>query len=429
MAFLHFVRKRNATALFGYALFIGMMAVGYYYNVTFVQLGLTDLGTRILGMSEAQVARDMAVLALVTCVTALAVGVSMQRLGWSSRFRVKLRLAWVVVLAQTGLTAVAHMVSSETGFLLWIVGASLALGVGVPSTFSLSVDLIPVHDRGLVAAAITALAYFAAPLLSTNWELATFQRQMVPIMVAGTVGLGILAWAPWPMMERLSSQHRHPAFGRGRFLEMDSWDSPRIRGHLLLLIVAMFGIYFVDSLGFLRMIDTPAYMLGAWQSPELMPRLVIAVAHVIGALIAGVLYTALDERTLFLWIFGIFALTHLMYSFHARFTPENVTTLSMPALYAIAVSLYTVVNFALWADISTSATISRNAAAGVALSGWTATFISTALAIRWQADGMSLARHLSIVDALAMVFFLGLAGLLFFAPGSTSTPPPAREGA
>ena len=124
---------------------------------------------------------------------------------------------------------------------------------------------------------------------------------------------------------------------------------------------------FVDSLGFLRLIFTPAYMQTAWKAPDPSPHLVIGGAHVLGALIAGALYTGLSERALFPWIFGIFALVNLMYLFDTRL-PGGDAPLAMPLLYAIAVSLYTVVNFAIWADVSTPKTISLNVSLGVALS-------------------------------------------------------------
>jgi hypothetical protein len=47
------------------------------------------------------------------------------------------------------------------------------------------------------------------------------------------------------------------------------------------------------------------------------------------------------------------------------------------------------------------------AALGVALSGWSATFFSTGLAIAWG-DQLSLERHIQIVDSFAMLFFLAL---------------------
>jgi hypothetical protein len=83
-------------------------------------------------------------------------------------------------------------------------------------------------------------------------------------------------------------------------------------------------------------------------------------------------------------------------------------------LYALAVSLYTVLNFALWADLSTPDTVCMRTALGVALSGWTATFLSTALAIYLQGSGVSLEQHVQIVDALAMLFFAFALALAFF---------------
>lgn len=99
MSFSAFLKQRDPIPIFGYLLFIGMMAVGYYYNLTFVQLGLVDLGERILGLSQAQTARDMALLALITCLVALAFGRWMKIRGWSRQFLIKLRLAFWVVAA------------------------------------------------------------------------------------------------------------------------------------------------------------------------------------------------------------------------------------------------------------------------------------------------------------------------------------------
>lgn len=58
------------------------MATGYYYNLTLVQFGLLDLGTRVIGMNEQRVAADMAVLALITSVVAITFGLLMMKTGW-----------------------------------------------------------------------------------------------------------------------------------------------------------------------------------------------------------------------------------------------------------------------------------------------------------------------------------------------------------
>jgi hypothetical protein len=408
MELFFLLKTRNWTALFGYALFIGFLATGYYYNVTFVQLGLVDLGVRLIGMDRPQVANNMAYLALITSAVALVVGIGMMKKGWSSQFKIKLRLSFAVIVLQTILTAIAPHIRNEGGYLAWIVLASAALGVGVPVTFGMTVDLIPRRDRGYVAAIITAVAYFAAPVLSAPWEIEHFSRQMLLIMIPGVPMLGFLAFKKLPLTDRLAQQHKQPEFWYGRYVRRDEAGSERISWKLSGLILLMFGVFFVDSLGFLRMTETPFLMEEAWTSPDLGPRLFLGWVHVGAAFIGGVLYTNFPGRALFYWIFGLFGLVHLSYTFPFRIGGDTAPPLGLPALYSTAVSLYTVVNFAIWADVSTPRTISRNAALGVALSGWSATFISTALAIRWEAAGVPLDQHLRIVDALAILFFLAM---------------------
>ncbi|HEX2916127.1 MAG TPA: hypothetical protein VH186_35535 [Chloroflexia bacterium] len=222
-------------------------------------------------------------------------------------------------------------------------------------------------------------------------------------------------------MEKLERQQALPQFGLDRFLRQDERTGrPTANKKFFGFVLFLFAIYFIDSLGFLRLIFTPQYMETTWQAPELGPHLFIGGVHVVGAIIAGVLYSELDEKALLLWIFGIFSLVHLIYLFEMRFSPEGNAPLAMPMLYALAVSLYTVLNFALYSDLSTPETASLNAALGAALSGFSATFISTALAVQWQLSGMELATHLSLVASLAMVFFLLAAGFAYWWARSAS---------
>jgi MFS family permease len=403
----------NWPMLFGYFLFVSMMAAGYYYNLTFIQLGLEDFGTHWLGLSEAVVARDMALLALFTCGIALSFGWYMKIHGWGSQFRKKLMVSFGVVLTQTILTAVIPAVQSELGFIIWLMLASATLGFGVPAMFSLTIDLVPVKQRGTAAALVTALAYTAAETLSDEWTFEFFRTRLLWVLAFGSLGMGVLTFIHHPWLEALAKQHEDPRFALGRFIHHREGEVPRPSRRIRGLILIMFGIYFVDSLGFLRLLKIPGFMEGTWQSPLITDRIFISVVHVVGALIAGVLYSALSERQLFTWILGLFALTHLQYSLHIRATGSAQVNLSMPMLYALAVSLYTVVNFAIWADLSTPETISMNSALGVALSAWTATFLSTGLAIYWQGKGLILSRHIQIVDSLAALLFLGMLILAF----------------
>jgi MFS family permease len=408
MELITFLKTGRWTAAFGYLLFIGMMAVGYYYNVTFIQLGVADLGARLIGLSERSVAMHMAYLALITGAVALACGLWMSRTGWARQFSSRLCLAFLVVLVQCILTAVAPSMRGTQAFLAWIVATAAVLGIGVPVMFSLTADLIRWRDRGYVAAIITALVYFAAPVLANPWHIERLCAQVLPLMIGGGAGLAVLAFKRLPLTDELGKQGLQPEFRYGRYSRPDKAGRPWVRRKLFGCIILMFAVYFVDSLGFLRLIATPAYADNAWRSPDVTIRASIGAAHVLAALIAGVLYSTLGQKCLFPWTFGIFALVHLLYTFDLRAAPSNSSPLLMPMLYAVAVSLYTVVNFAIWADLSTPGTIARNAALGVALSGWTATFLSTALAMQWRTAGVSTEQHLNTVNSLAMLVFMAL---------------------
>jgi hypothetical protein len=130
---------------------------------------------------------------------------------------------------------------------------------------------------------------------------------------------------------------------------------------------------------------------------------------------AGVIYANYSLSRVFLWTFALFALTHVMYTSDLRIA-EVFPTLAgggasplNPALYAIAVSFYTTLNFALWPDLSTPETIGTHSAIGIGVAGWLATFSSTALALYFQAADLTLISHLNVVQALSLLLLFGLA--------------------
>lgn len=180
------------------------------------------------------------------------------------------------------------------------------------------------------------------------------------------------------------------------------------------LVLLMFAVFFIDSLGFLRIIEAPAYISTSWQSPELGTRAFIAVGHVVGAAMAGVLYRAFGRRWLFVWIFGLFAFTHLLYTFHLSTAPAGIDPpLVLPLFYVLAVSFYTTLNFALWPDLATRETVGTVTALGVGIAGWLASFLSTALAVLSESAGLSLLEHLRLVNALALLLAVGLPVTLY----------------
>jgi MFS family permease len=412
---VRYVREGRWPTVLGYGLFVALMTAGYYYNVTFVQLGLIDLGTRLVGMSRTAVSAWMAGLALATFLAAVAFGVAMDRRGWSRDLRLRLRLLFGVVLVQFVLTVVAPTIRTVPAFGAWILAASVALGVGFPVSFSLAVDLIPVPDRGPVAAVITAATYGLANAIPLAWSIDVFARVMVAAMVPGILVLGVLVsgrvGAVEDVLDTLATQADE--FGPGRFCR----PTP-VRTRSLAFwspVVLMFGVFFVDSLGFLRIIETPALVLSSWQSPDLGTRLAIAAVHVVGALMAGVLYVNFDRNGLFLWVFALFALTHVLYTSDLRLAAlfpavaGGSPSIVNPLFYALAVSFYTTLNFALWPDLSTRDTVGTHTAIGVGMAGWLATFLSTAVALYLDHAAVTLLTHLNLVNALAMLLLFGLA--------------------
>jgi len=388
--------RARLTSLLGTAGYAALMAAGYAYNLTFVQLGLTGLGRDRLALPEGTVAVAMGGLAIGTCLVALATGWRMR--GW--RMRGKLRVAAVALTGQTVLTMLVGWISTPLALGAWLVAGAVTLGIAVPATFGLATDLVPVRWRGLTAALITAFAYGLAIAFLGEWEALELGARLVPAMALGTLGLGLLAVAPGPLrgiVGTLERQADDPAFARGRFV------STGAQRRLVVAAILLFLVFFVDSLGFVRLVDT-AYIGAAWQSPDVMDRGALVAAHVGGALAGGVLYARFDERLLLPWIFGIFALVALMYVADIRAPIGGPSqALAMPVLYAVGVSLYTVLTFALWPDLSTPDSITRNVAIGVALSAWTATFLSTGLALAWRHAGVNLDQHLSAVAAVGLL--------------------------
>lgn len=58
MQLTSYLRERRWATVFGYLLFVALMVAGYDYNLTFVQLGLIDLGTVVgVGLFFAQIDR------------------------------------------------------------------------------------------------------------------------------------------------------------------------------------------------------------------------------------------------------------------------------------------------------------------------------------------------------------------------------------
>jgi len=397
--------------LVGVLAFVSLLSAGYYYNLTFVQLGLIDLGTRLVGMNPQSVSVVMAVFAVAAFGLAAVTGWMMDRRGWSSNLRVKLRILFVVIVVQTVLTVIVGSVATPGQYLAWVLAGAAAIGVGMPVTFSFMIDFVRVRHRGAVAAAVAGLAFFAAALYPLEWRIEKFAPVMTAVMIPGLVVLGVVAFRRFDFVDVLARQHER--FGVGRFSRPHPVGTASFAfwGPLVL----MFSVFFIDSLGFLRIIESPAYISTSWQSTEVGVRLFIAVTHIVGAAMAGVLYTVFDRRWIWAAVLALFAFTHLLYTFHLGTAPAGIDPpLALPLFYVLAVSFYTTLNFALWADLSTPATIGLHAGLGVGIAGWLASFLSTSLALYSEGAGLTLLEHLRYVNALALLLAVAFPLYLYF---------------
>ncbi|HSJ35908.1 MAG TPA: MFS transporter [Acidimicrobiia bacterium] len=391
--------------LLGYLAYIGLLTAGYYYNLTFVQLGIIDLGTRGVGLDRGQVSVAMGGLALTAFLVAVATGMLMDRLRWNVDLPLKLRIVFGVVALQTVLTLVAPSVGSRPSFVVWVLGCAIVIGVGIPVTFGLMRDFIPVHHRGHVAAVVAGLAFFAAALYPREWRMGEFAAVLSTAMIPATIVLGVIAFGRFAIVSELGRLHELHGPGRFRRPGPERATPAMFWG----LVVLMFAVFFIDSLGFLRIIEAPAYISTSWQSPDTSVRLFIGISHLVGAVMAGVLYTAFGRRWLIVWVLGLFAFTHLLYTSHLSSAPSGMDPpLVLPLFYVLAVSFYTTLNFALWPDLSTAADIGTRTALGVGIAGWLASFLSTALALYSENAEVSLLAHLRYVNALALLLAVGV---------------------
>lgn len=288
---LDLVAQRDWVPVAGYGFCVTLLTAGYYYNLTFVQLGLIDLGTTRLGMTDGGVSLIMALLA------------------WS-RLPSPSSPAW----SWTAAGGVATCGSS--------CSCAATIGVAMPVTFSFMADLIPVRDRGFAAAIPAGLAFFVAALYPQQWRLVEFSVVMSAVMAPAIVVLATLAFRPSRLVDRLA--HQHARFGPGRFTRppAPAASTPAFA----LIVAAMFAVFFIDSLGIPDAVPPlllPGFYVLAvsfyttlnfalW--PDLSTGVTIGTRCAVGVGVAGWLASFLSTA-LALWsdAAGVSLLTHLRY--------------------------------------------------------------------------------------------------------------------
>jgi hypothetical protein len=365
---------------FGHLLVIGLMIGGYIYNVKFIQLGIPYLGETKCLLSQATVGGLMALLAVITAVVALVWGFHLGKLKWDL-YR-KIDVIILVGFVQMCLTIWAPSITTEAALATWMVCTSVVLGIGIPLTFPLIYELIPTKQRGMVAGLIAGLGYLAMNLSPAVW---TVESLMLESMVFMAPGVGIfLIFRLFGWLKKWIPVPTDYTKYEGRF------TSRPIIG----VLVLMFIVFFVDSLGFLRVIAPASNIVNlTWQGP-FESRFIIGVVHCIAGIGAGYLYSKTDEWTVGLLSLGIFVIADVLFSLYSP-AMSSVQLVSIASLYCIAVSAYTVNNFAIWVDVSTRDNLSKNAALGIGIGGWLSSFISTYSAYQLAAS-VPFATHLAI---------------------------------
>jgi MFS family permease len=384
----------------GFVVYVAILTAAYYYSLTFVQLGLTEIGAERVGLSRELVAAAMGVLAVTTLTTTLVSGRLMDRLGWGTDIERKFRVLLAVLLGQLVVTYGVTEVSSFPQFLAGILACAVLLGTGIPFAFSLMLDLVAPGVRGYAAGAVTGCAFFLAVLFPFEWTASSFAPAAVVVLAPVVVLLGVLSVAPGLLTGTPRRQQRDGQNNNGG---ISGWTGMRA-APVVVGLVLLFGAFFIDSLGFVRIVETPAYVDTSWQSTDLATRTTIGLTHVAGGVVAGVLYTRLRYLLLFVATFALFAVAQFLYVYDITVGGPAGLDLAMPLVYVLAVSCYTTVTFALWPDLATPETVGTYTAIGVGFGGWMATFTSTALALVSDQIQLGVGTHLLVVGLLSVVF-------------------------
>ena len=382
-----------------FTVYVVVLTAAYYYNLTFVQLGLTDLGLEQLGLSPELVGVGMGVLALVTLGTTVLSGYLMDRFGLGAAVQAKFRVLFGIVFLQLLVTYAVTGVASFWQFLVWICVCSLLLGTAIPFAFSLLGDLVAPAIRGYAAGAVAGGAFFLAALFPFTWEIEQFVPSAILVLTTAALVLGTLSV---PGLGRRFESLSHTA---GQPTSPDGPSEMASTGAIV-GVVLLFGTFFVDSLGFVRIVEDPDYVEALWQSADLDTRVLIAVTHVAGGMVAGLVYVKLRHVWLLAGSLALFVTAQFLYVFDILSGGPTALATASSLVYVVAVSCYTTVAFALWPDLAPPGLIGRYTGVGIGVSGWLATFTSTAFALVSEQAQVPLALHLSVVGLTSVAFLV-----------------------
>ncbi len=376
---------------FPYLFVIALLTGGYVFGVMLVQHGIPDYARNVVGMTENEISTCMVLLGIISCISAVITGILIDKyhLSLKTRFRIN----GLIMIVQMVATNTIYLAITTPLFIIWISIFSVLVGMMFPLSFSYMFFMIPVKHRGYVAGIITSGTYIISNVSPVAWDFGGMMNATA-ITAAPAIILMIVLFLKKGLIE---SYEITPE----RSIDYEKESNNNI---FAVLVVLMFAIYFIDSFGFLRIINDTAIYNATWNG-SFDIRLLIATAHVIPALLMGYLYQKHGEKIVLICTFAIFFVVDLLFMFY----PSGLFLLFCASIYCAVVSFYTINTFAIWADNSNKENVATYSGIGVGVGGWLSSFLSTAITTQLfvvlpNVQGFQV--HLGITSLMALFFLL-----------------------
>ncbi|MBD3351109.1 MAG: hypothetical protein GF364_06450 [Candidatus Lokiarchaeota archaeon] len=381
---------------FPYLFVCSALIGGYIVAFKFIQLGIPDLGERVLNIPKKAVHLNIALMAIITCLSAVVSGVFFDKHKYTFKRKIQFLIGGGII--QGGILVGIFIMSEPIHFTLWIIAFSAVLGFLFPLTYSLMYFLIPAKHRGYVAGIITGVAYLIGALSPFDWTIEDLSIEAMIVMSPSILlmGLMLLKKDIFSLYE-INDENREDYVGRFT-KDKETYHS------FIYIVILMFGVYFVDSFGFLRVINEDMIIDVTWHG-DIYIKLLIGFTHLFSALIMGVIYQKYNEKIVFLCALIGFVIGDFLFSLY----PTGILLYITASIYCATVSFYTINSFMAWSDISTENNISKHAGIGVGIGGWLSSFLSTTITtflFETLTGTSGFARHLQISGVIAVLFLV-----------------------
>lgn len=382
-------------------LFVGaMITANYLAGVKLVQLGIPYLGEHVCAVPDSLLNTLMALMAIIASIMGIVSGLMLDKFGL--KFKKRLFLLIVSITVEGIIVVFAFIISTSTQFMVWIIAFSIVLGFLLSQPFVFFFMLIPRKHRGLMAGVCVGLCYLIGNLSWASW---TFSGLAMETMFT-SIPMGIM------ILLALVNQDKLAIFNYNRE-KRKTYDGNlhKIYSYALVTLL-MFGVYFVDSFGFLR-IRQEGFFSSLWQGDYIV-RVQLGVVHLVTAVFLGKLYAKNERGPIYVFLvsFAGFIISDLLFASY----PTGALVLISGYLYCTTVSAYTVNAFAIWSDLSNADNVSHRTGIGIGVGGWLSSFISTAITeelFNYLPGREGFTGHMLITVIIAAIFLI-LTGAAYY---------------